>query len=76
MIEQLSSAGSVTEVLETLAEQEEVKYPPPMSYHSKMLDFSDLQKQVKTQQLTQAVATIHHLQKLAHHLGQVGRCAS
>ena len=23
-------------------QQEEVKYPPPMSYHSKMLDFSDL----------------------------------
>ena len=42
MIEQLSSAGSVTEVLETLAEQEEVKYPSPMSSHSKMLDFSDL----------------------------------
>jgi len=48
VVEQLSSAGSVAEVLETLAEQEKVE----------------------TQHLTQAVATIHHLQKLANHLGQ------
>ena len=40
MIEQLSSAGSVTEVLETLAEQEEVKYPS----HLKMLEISKISK--------------------------------
>jgi len=48
VIEQLSSAGCVAEVLETLSDQE----------------------QVETQHITQAVATIHHLQKLAHHVGQ------
>ena len=68
MIEQLSSAGNVAEVLETVAEQEKVEFS---LFSLKLLcRLMKLNKQVETQQLTQAVATIHHLQKLANHLGQ------
>ena len=70
MIEQLSSAGNVAEVLETLAEQEKVKFSLFSLRPNILCRLMKLNKQVKTQQLTQAVATIHHLQKLANHLGQ------
>ena len=63
MIEQLSSAGCVAEVLETLSDQEQVRMH--------LSTFSGTTLQVETQHITQAVATIHHLQKLAHHVGQV-----
>ena len=63
MIEQLSSAGCVAEVLETLSDQEQVR--------NDLSILSGTISQAETQHITQAVATIHHLQKLAHHVGQV-----
>ena len=63
MIEQLSSAGCVAEVLETLSDQDQVK--------NDLSTLAGTISQVETQHITQAVATIHHLQKLAHHVGQV-----